>query len=370
MPPLIPPSFDQAPFLVIWEVTRACGLACKHCRAEAQTHRDANELTTTEGLALLRRLRDGFGPLLVVLTGGDPLERPDLQELIAAGSAMGLRMALTPSATPRLTRAALYNLQRAGLSRVALSLDGPTPLEHDTFRGVPNTFTRTMQALDWARELGLSRQINSSIHTGNVARIPELAKIAEWAEVDLWSVFFLVPTGRAQGSHLLSPSEHEKAYRALANLALNACTPFAIKTTAGQPFYRVLAQERQRRGLPVVERAGLRAPGGVNDGKGFLFVSHTGNLHPSGFLPFFCGNVRVDDAVTVYRDHPLFRDLRTPSKLDGKCGYCEFNHICGGSRSRAYGLTGDPLAADPTCVYQPKRSPPHVAEKTSPTHSA
>lgn len=349
-----PPSFDQAPFLVIWEVTRACGLACKHCRAEAQSQRDAAELTTGEGISLLRRLRDGFGPVLVVLTGGDPLERPDLSALIAAGSDMGLRMALTPSATPRLTRAALYELQRAGLSRVALSLDGASPAEHDAFRGVPDTYTRTMQALDWARELGLSRQINSSIHRGNASRIPELAKIAAWAEVDLWSVFFLVPTGRAAASHLLSPGEHERAYRALADLALDPSTPFAIKTTAGQPYYRVLAQERQRRGLPAAQRVGLRAPGGVNDGKGFLFVSHTGELFPSGFLPLFCGNVRVDDPVNVYRDHPVFRDLRAPEKLGGKCGACDYNRICGGSRSRAYGLTGDPLAADPTCTYQPR----------------
>ena len=364
----ITPSFDQAPFLVIWEVTRACGLACKHCRAEARSQRDAQELSTAEGIALLQRLRDGFGPLLVVLTGGDPLERPDLTELIAAGAAMGLRMALTPSATPRLTRAALYRLQRAGLSRVALSLDGATPAEHDAFRGIPDTYVRTMQALEWARELGLSRQINSSIHRGNMQRIPELAKLAEWADVDLWSVFFLVPTGRAQAEHLLSPGEHELAYRTLAKLALDPSTPFAIKTTAGQPYYRVLAQERQRRGLPDAERVGLRAPGGVNDGKGFLFVSHIGDLQPSGFLPLFCGNVRVDDAVTVYRQHPVFRDLRTPSKFSGKCGYCEFNQLCGGSRSRAHGLTGDPLAADPTCVYQPKFRPSHVPQKTAPTH--
>jgi radical SAM protein len=348
-----PPGFDTAPFLVIWEVTRACGLACRHCRAEAQATADPGELSTGEGIALLRRLRSGFGPVLVVLTGGDPLERADLAVLIAAGTEMGLRMALTPSATPRLTRAALADLQAAGLSRVALSLDGATPDEHDAFRGVPDTFARTIQALDWARELGLSRQINSSIHRGNAQRIPQLAELAAWAEVDLWSVFFLVPTGRAEAGHLLSPAEHERAYRQLAALALDPATPYAIKTTAGQPYYRVLAQERQRRGLPPAERTGLRAPGGVNDGKGFLFVSHTGDLHPSGFLPLFCGNVRSEDPVTVYREHPVFRDLRSPEKFGGKCGRCEYNRICGGSRSRAYGLTGDPLAADPTCVYQP-----------------
>ena len=352
--PARPPSFDQAPFLVIWEVTRACGLACRHCRAEAQTTADPNQLTTDEGLVLLRRLREGFGPVLVVLTGGDPLERTDLTTLVAAGADLGLRMALTPSATPRLTRDALARLQDVGLSRVALSLDGATAAGHDAFRGVPDTFARTMQALDWARDLGLSRQINSSIHRGNVTEIPALAQVAAWAEVDLWSVFFLVPTGRAEADHLLSAADHERAYRTLAGIALDPATPFAVKTTAGQPYYRVLAQERARRGLPPEARVGLRAPGGVNDGKGFLFVDHTGNLCPSGFLPLACGNVRRDDPVAVYRDHPVFRDLRTPERLGGKCGRCEFNRLCGGSRSRAYGLTGDPLAADPTCVYQPR----------------
>ena len=353
-PSVRPPSFDQAPFLVIWEVTRACGLTCQHCRAEAQTTADPGELSFAEGVALLKRLRDGFGPVLVVLTGGDPLERSDLTRLIQAGADLGLRMALTPSATPRLTQTALADLQRAGLTRVALSIDGSTAAVHDAFRGVPDTFARTLQALDWARELGLSRQINSSIHRGNVAEIPALSQLAAWAEVDLWSVFFLVPTGRAEADHLLSPGDHEKAYRTLAGIALDPATPFALKTTAGQPYYRVLAQERIRRGLPPEERVGLRAPGGVNDGKGFLFVSHTGDLCPSGFLPLACGNVRTADPVEVYRDHPVFRDLRTPERLGGKCGGCEFNRLCGGSRSRAYGLTGDPLAADPTCVYQPK----------------
>ena len=357
------PDFAQAPFLVIWEVTRACALACKHCRAEAQTSADANQLTTAEGITLLQQLRSGFGPLLVVLTGGDPLARADLTQLIATGSELGLRMALTPSATNLLTREALAELQRAGLSRVALSLDGSTAAAHDDFRGVPNTFARTMQAMDWARELGLSRQINSSIHRGNVHELADLAAVAAWAEVDLWSVFFLVPTGRATAEHLLSPAEHEKAYRTLAGIALNPKTPFAIKATAGQPYYRVLAQERQRRGLAPEERVGLRAPGGVNDGKGFLFVSHTGDLCPSGFLPLVCGNVRTTDPIETYRQHPVFRDLRSPDKLGGKCGICTYNALCGGSRSRAYGLTGDHLAADPTCVYQPEkhRSSPSAA---------
>ena len=361
--PTIRSDFAQAPFLVIWEITRACGLACKHCRAEAQTSADANQLTTAEGIALLQRLRAGFGPLLVVLTGGDPLARADLTQLIATGSKLGLRMALTPSATELLTREALAELHQAGLSRVALSLDGSTAAAHDAFRGVPNTFARTMQALDWARELGLSRQINSSIHRGNMHEIAALAQVAGWADVDLWSVFFLVPTGRATADHLLSPAEHEQAYRTLANIALNPATTFALKTTAGQPYYRVLAQERQRRGLAPEERVGLRAPGGVNDGKGFLFVSHTGEVCPSGFLPLVCGNVRTVDPVETYRHHPVFRDLRAPEKLGGKCGLCEYNTVCGGSRSRAYGLTGDPLAADPTCIYIPKkrRSGPSAA---------
>lgn len=353
MMPTLRPDFARAPFIVIWEVTRACALACRHCRAEAQPERDPAELTTAEGLSLLTRLREGFGEVLLVLTGGDPLARADLHALIRHGTALGLRMAITPSATPLLTSEALGSLRDAGIRRMALSLDGADAATHDDFRGVPGTFARTIEAFATARRLGIELQVNTSVGRHNLDQLGRLAGLVGWIDARLWSVFMLVPTGRAGQELMLDAVGHERVYRALARIALDPATTFDVKTTAGQPYYRVLAQERRRRGGEAAAGAGGRAPRGVNDGNGFLFVSHTGELCPSGFLPLVAGNVRSDDPVAVYRDHPLFQRLRQPATFAGKCGVCEFNQVCGGSRSRAYGLTGDPFASDPTCVYIP-----------------
>ncbi|MBA3699252.1 MAG: TIGR04053 family radical SAM/SPASM domain-containing protein [Planctomycetes bacterium] len=349
-------DFNHAPFIVIWEVTRACDLACRHCRAEAQPTPDAQELTTAEGLRLLSRVREEFGPVLFVLTGGDPLKRADLHELIRHGTAIGLRMTITPSVTPLLTSQSLGELHASGIRRVAMSLDGADAQTHDHFRGVEGTFRRTLWALETARNLGMEIQINSTISRHNLTQVEQLAKTVSWLDATLWSVFILVPTGRAVGDAeavVPSAAKHELLYRRLANIALDPTTTFDVKTTAGQPYYRVLAQERARRGVAVATRS-LRAPRGVNDGNGFCFISHTGDICPSGFLPLAAGNVRTHDVATVYRHHELFTRLRQPHTFSGKCGVCEFNDRCGGSRSRTYGLTGDPFASDPTCVYQPK----------------
>ncbi len=364
-------DFNQAPFIVIWEITRACDLACRHCRAEAQPQPDHHELTTDEGLKLLSHVREEFGPVLFVLTGGDPLKRADLHQLIRHGTAIGLRMTITPSVTPLLTSEALGALHASGIRRVAMSLDGADAKTHDQFRGVDGTFRRTIEALTTAHNLGIELQINSTVSRHNLEQVEQLSKMVGWLGATLWSVFVVVPTGRAalpgpvrteEGHHAGTPPdddslvptavEHELLYRKLANIALDPATTYDVKTTAGQPYYRVLAQERARRGVDSPTRS-LRAPRGVNDGNGFLFISHTGNLCPSGFLPIAAGNVRTHSAATVYRHHDLFTRLRQPDTFSGKCGRCDFNHHCGGSRSRTYAMTGDPFASDPTCVYQP-----------------
>ncbi len=345
--------FAQAPVIAIWEVTRACALACRHCRAESLPARDPGELGTDEGRALLDAIRRDFGPILMVFTGGDPLERADLNDLIAHASRIGLHPALTPSATSLLTVDAIHRLRDVGLERLAISIDGADAATHDAFRGVPGTFERSITALETARAAGLSTQINSSLWRGNRDQLAGMAEMARWLGIALWSVFVMVPTGRAVRGMLLAAREHESLYQALADLVA-AGQPFQIKTTAGQPFYRVLHQ----RGLdgPAGTRPGMRANRAVNDGNGngFVFVSHRGEIMPSGFLPMVCGDIRRDAIAEVYRTHPTFVALRDPSLLAGKCGRCEHNLRCGGSRSRAFGLTGDPLASDPTCVYVPE----------------
>ena len=365
-------DFNHAPFIVIWEITRACDLACRHCRAEAQPQPDHHELTTDEGLKLLSHVREEFGPVLFVLTGGDPLKRADLHQLIRHGTAIGLRMTITPSVTPLLTCETLGALHASGIRRVAFSLDGADTKTHDQFRGVDGTFRRTIEALTTAHNLGIELQINSTVSRHNLEQVEQLSKMIGWLGATLWSVFVVVPTGRAaqpgpvrtedknragappdDDSLVPTSAEHERLYRKLANIALDPATTYDVKTTAGQPYYRVLAQERARRGVDSPMRS-LRAPRGVNDGNGFLFISHTGDLCPSGFLPLVAGNVRTHNAATVYRHHDLFTRLRQPETFSGKCGRCDFNLHCGGSRSRTYAMTGDPFGSDPTCVDQLK----------------
>jgi radical SAM protein with 4Fe4S-binding SPASM domain len=332
------------PFIVIWETTRACRLACRHCRADAVHHRDALELRTDDGVALIDDLA-AYGPPrpVLVLTGGDPFERPDLVELVRHARGAGLTVALSPSVTPRLTRDALVDLHEAGASAVSLSLDGATATTHDAFRGIAGVFDTTLDAARTVRDVGLRLQLNSTVTAGNVGDLPALLERVVALGASLWSIFVLVPTGRGEQ---LAPLDAVRVERVLHWLADVAAT-VPIKTTEAPHFRRVLLQRPGDRG------ATARPPLDVNAGRGFVFVDHRGDVYPSGFLPIGVGNVRRAPLSSIYRDAPLLRALRDPDRLTGKCGRCEFRDVCGGSRSHAYAVTGDPLASDPTCAYEP-----------------
>jgi radical SAM protein len=367
-------DFNERPFIAIWEVTQACDLACVHCRASAQPDRDPMELSTDEG----KRLIDQIAALKVpvfVLTGGDPIKRPDLFELIEHARAVGVRVSLTPSATPLLTRDIVVRLKEVGLARLAVSMDGASAETHDAFRGMSGSFARTLDAVRWANDIGLSVQINTTFSRRNIAEIDDIVSLMERLKITLWSVFFLVPTGRGKLNDLLSAEEFESVFAKVYRLSRTAS--FDIKTTEAQHYRRFVLQQRvaeRKSGLDpdsVHERsvdAIGRAPRGLNDGKGFVFISHKGEVFPSGFLPLSAGNIRKEELASIYRDSPLFRDLRDTSKLEGKCGSCEFKEICGGSRARAYALTGNPLAEEPCCSYVPKgfaQPPSHVKTATT-----
>jgi radical SAM protein len=353
-------DFNERPFIAIWEVTQACDLACVHCRASAQPDRDPMELSTDEG----KRLIDQIAALKVpvfVLTGGDPIKRPDLFELIEHARAVGVRVSLTPSATPLLTRDIVVRLKEAGLARLAVSMDGASAETHDAFRGMSGSFARTLDAVRWANDIGLPVQINTTFSRRNIAEIDDIVSLMERLKITLWSVFFLVPTGRGKLNDLLSAEEFESVFARVYSLSRTAS--FDIKTTEAQHYRRFVLQQRvaeRKSGLvpnSVFERsvdAIGRAPRGLNDGKGFVFISHKGEVFPSGFLPLSAGNIRKEELASIYRDSPLFHDLRDTSKLEGKCGSCEFKEICGGSRARAYALTGNPHAEEPCCSYVPK----------------
>lgn len=358
------PNFDEQPFIVIWETTQACDLACVHCRACAQPLRDLLELSTKRAKKLIDDIADLQAPVFV-MTGGDPLKRADIFELVGYCRDRGVRASLTPSATPLLTREAIAKLKDAGLARLAISLDGSVPELHDKFRQVEGSYQRTLDAVSWAREIGLPVQINTTITRHNLYDLDNLIALMETLDITLWSVFFLVPTGRGSSIDLLSAEEFEQVFEKLYQTAQRVS--FDIKSTEAQHYRRFLLQKRieDRKpgsGRKVIPFLGVsstdgigRAPKGINDGKGFVFVSHRGEVYPSGFLPVSGGNVRKQSLGDIYRNSPLFKDLRDASKLEGKCGRCEFREICGGSRARAYAVTGNALAEEPCCVYEPRQ---------------
>lgn len=390
-------TYDQAPQRVYWETTSACDLACRHCRAEASPDRDPAELTTEEGRRLLTRLA-AFGTPLphVVLTGGDPLKRDDLFDLVAFARGLGFGVSLAPSATPLLTEQAIFAIKAAGVDAISLSLDGPDAATHDAIRGVPGTYERTLSAARAAREVGLPFQVNTLVCEETIEGISAIHERVVAMGAARWSLFFLVTVGRG---HVLQPISPERAEALLAwvadlarqRMARPGKSRLIITTTEAPHIRRVVAEQRRSApsGHPAQvstdrhQAAGLAAdhpatppapsrhagppepaghPGaptqashgaGIRDGNGILFISNTGDICPSGFLELATGNVRTDDIVEVYRSAPLFRDLREPDAFAGRCGRCEYRHACGGSRARAYAASGDPLGEDPLCPHEP-----------------
>lgn len=372
----------ERPFIVIWESTRACPLACLHCRAEAVPDRDPRELDTAAAKDLLHQVAAFGQPApLFVITGGDPFQRPDLAELIAYGRDIGVRVAVSPSGTPTLTAQRLRELHAAGAVGLSLSLDGSTADLHDTFRGVAGVFRWTLDAWDTARALGMKVQINTTVTRHNLHDLPDIVRLVAEHGAMLWSAFFLVPTGRGRQLGVLTAAETED----ILNFVYDVGLTVPAKTTEAHHFRRValqrqilaghdhvrvlglgpLYQELCRRaavlGLDPGARRVRRPPLDVNAGRGFVFVSHTGTVHPSGFLPLGAGSVRRTPLTEIYRTSELFAGLRDADRLGGRCGACEFRRVCGGSRSRAYGVTGDPFAEEPWCGYVPG-SFPHQRE--------
>lgn len=341
-------DFDRAPLILTWEITQACALKCVHCRAEACPDRHPDELTTSEAKAVIDRVA-AFEPHTpyLVFSGGDPLERPDLVELVEYSVGRGLTTAVTPASSPRLTRDALSQLKEAGASRVALSLDGATATTHDGFRGEPGSFDTIREAARHARELGLAVQINSTVTRGTADDFPRMARLVEELGAVMWEVFFLVPVGRGRVVEPLGADETEDFLEWLYRAQEKA--PYRVITVEAPQYRRIAHRVERARG-----NRGVRV-GSTGDGKGFLFISHTGDVFPSGFLPVAAGNVKERDLVEVYRDSPIFRELRDPDGFRGKCGVCEYRSICGGGRARAWAVTGDYRSADPFCSYVPRR---------------
>jgi len=339
-------DFSRAPFIAIWETTQACDFACVHCRASAQPVPLPGELSSEEGRALLDEIA-GMGTKVCVLSGGDPLKRVDLLDLVRHGKSRGLRVATIPAATLRLDREAIYALKAAGLDQMALSLDAPTPEAHDRFRGVDGAFEKTMAAVQWAHDVELPVQINSVMSQHNFSEVDQLIELVQQLGIVFWEVFFLVPVGRGANLPVLSAEQYEQVFAKLYPVAQRAS--FVVKITEAPHFRRYYYEQR----LQGPDGTIGQAPLPVNAGKGFVFIAYNGEVYPNGFLPLSCGNIRRSPLRTIYRTAPLMQALRDPDRLKGRCGVCEYRAICGGSRSRAYAVTGDPLAEEPCCAYLP-----------------
>jgi AdoMet-dependent heme synthase len=360
-------DFEQSPFVVTWEATRPSDLAGRHFRAEAVPYRRPDELSTDEAKAMLRKVRK-FGKLVFVLSEADYLTRPDVFDLVQYGFRLGLRMAVTPATTPLATPQAIQRFKSSGTARLSVSLDGSAPAIHDGIRRVDGSFNRSIRTLEECRRIGLPTQVNTVISRHNVDDFDNLAGLMQRLGIAFWEVCFLVPTGRAEWADVASAEECEQILNKMYDLSKTA--QFEITATAAPQYSRVIMQRQRAEG-----RAGKREgapdqlPGGgmfslsdgigrthsMNDGDGLMFISHTGEIMPSGLLPLPTGNVRRDDLLQVYRESPVFQSLRDRRLLKGKCGVCEHVKICGGSRARAYAMTGDYLEADPFCAYAPRR---------------
>lgn len=377
----------KKPFIIFWELTRACMLACRHCRAKAMRKRHPDELTTEEAFGVVDQIAEFGEPYpLVVFTGGDPLMREDVFEIVEYTTRKGIRAAIAFSGTKLATKERLEKLKEAGISRIAISLDGSNPDIHDHFRGVTGTFETSLEILEMAKELGISRQINTTVTTFNIHDLPNIARIGIDYDVALWDVFFIVPTGRAKAEYMPSSQEFEDVLNWLYDVSRR--TPLNVKSSAathlrrieymrdrgiyniehGELYYELL---RKIENLPEgsskeivagahgrsMARDGISRMMGITDGRGMFFISHVGEVYPSGFLPLVAGNVRERTLKEIYMESELFVNLKNPDMLKGKCGRCEYRYICGGSRARAYAMTGDYLAAEPRCMYRPRGGP-------------
>jgi len=357
---MTPSPMTTGPHIVAWESTVACNLACVHCRATAQTTPAPDELTTEEVCSLIDQLAEFSQPIFVI-SGGEPLMRPDVFDIAAYGSQRGLRVAVSPNGT-LLTAEAIRNLEDAGVKRISVSIDGSTAERHDAIRGVPGAFDEAMAGLAACRQAGLGFQLNTTVMRQTRDDLPAVGDLAVRIGAEAWHVFMLVPTGRGKIDDEISPQEYEDTLEEIYGMTVNS--PIPIRVTCGPHFTRVVAQHRrQDRAQPNLVQPGAsgrvhpgsldRTTRGCLAGDGYCFISYRGDVTPCGYLPLVAGNIREQPFRDIYLDSPLFRALRDLAHYDGKCGACEFLRVCGGCRARAYSLTGDYLAQEPYCIYQP-----------------
>ena len=349
-------NYSRNPMLVYWEMTQACPLACRHCRAEAVSTAHPDELTHAESLDLLRQIAAFDTKPHLILTGGDPLQRADIYDLIDEARRLGLTVSVTPAATAELTTEVFSKLKARGIDSVGLSLDGSSAARHEAIRGVAGCFDWTIDAIHKAAQAGFPIQVNSLVSEETADDLPAIYELLKAHKIMRWSLFYLIAVGRGKELQPVTPERGEELMHWTHKLTETA--PFAIKTTEAPSYRRVALNAMREAGFTgaEIEQTPVYRGFGIRDGHGIIFVSNQGHIYPAGFLPLTTGNVRVDNLVDVYRDSPIFQALHTPSTFRGKCGVCEYRTLCGGSRARAFAYTGDPLGSDPFCPYEPRNA--------------
>lgn len=339
--------------LVAWELTRKCNLNCVHCRAGSERGPYPGELDTAKCLEILDQV-GSLGKPIVILTGGEPLMRDDVFELARYGTRAGLRMVMATNGT-LLTPGIVQEMKESGIARASISIDGANEGQHDRFRQVPGAFNRAMEGINLLKEGGVEFQINTTVTRHNRDEIEDILGMAVRLGAAAHHLFLLVPTGRAKEmvNQEIDALEYEKLlhwfYR------MRDKVPIHLKATCAPHYYRILRQEAHARGEKVnMETYGLDAvTRGCLGGTAFCFISHQGIVQPCGYLELDCGDVKKDPFDKIWRDSKIFNQLRDFSSYKGKCGRCEYTRVCGGCRARAFESTGDFLAEEPLCSYEP-----------------
>ncbi|ACN15889.1 PpqE2 [Desulforapulum autotrophicum HRM2] len=339
--------------LVAWETTRRCNLSCVHCRAAAEDHDYPDELDTTASFKLLDQIRE-VGEPIIILTGGEPLLRPDIFDIAAYGTSIGLRMVMAPNGT-LITRENALKMKASGIKRISISIDGATKESHDRFRGVEGAYDGALNGIARAKEAGIDFQINTVITQTNLKEIPSILALAESLGAVAHHIFLLVPTGR--GKYIVDQEINAQEYEKTLNWFYDQRekTSLQLKATCAPHYYRILRQRAKEEGKKVnFDTHGLDAvTRGCLAGTGFCFISHVGRVQTCGFLDVTCGDIKKTHFKEVWENSEVFNRLRNIDNYEGKCGVCEYTRVCGGCRARAYEATGNYMAEEPLCTYQP-----------------
>jgi len=342
--------------LIAWEVTRSCNLACKHCRAEAHPEPYPGELSPQQAKQLIDTFPQTGSPV-IIFTGGEPLLRPDIFELVAYADSLGLRCVMAPNGT-LITPENAVLIKAAGIQRCSISIDGPTAVEHDYLRGVQGAFDRAMEGIGHLKSAGVEFQINTTVTRDNLEKFKDIFHLARNLGAVAWHIFMLVPTGRGAKitDQFITAAQYEEVLNWFYDF--RRTTSMHLKATCAPHYYRIMRQRAKEENLPVTrENFGLDAmTRGCLGGTGFCFISHVGQVQPCGYLELDCGNIKDTPFPEIWQNAPQFKRLRNIKEYRGKCGICEYHRVCGGCRARAHTMSGDYLEEEPLCSYLPRSS--------------